>query len=55
MICFPVHKLTGLRMVGGGRLISYAASANQERISVNSDLVKNMSLLVMRKEVVKKS
>lgn len=53
--CFPVHKAAGFRMVGGGKEISSFASPNHDKICVNSVLLKNLSLLVMRKAVVRKS
>lgn len=53
--CLPVHKKVGFKMVGGGRFINSLASVNQESIAVNYCLVKKTSLLVMRKEVVRKS
>lgn len=55
MTCLPVHKKAGLKIVGGGKLMSSFASVNHERIVVNSCLVKKTSLLVRRKEVVRKS
>ena len=55
IICLPVHKDTGFKIVGAGILMSYEASANQEIISQNYDRVKNISLEVIRKDVVRKS
>jgi hypothetical protein len=55
MTCFPVHKQTGLIIVGGGKLISSSASENQPRILTNSYLLRKMSLEVSKKEVVRKS
>jgi hypothetical protein len=42
-------------MVGGGKLIIYEASAKYAKIYVNCCLVKKLSLLVIRNDVVRKS
>lgn len=53
--CFPVHKAVGFIIVGGGKFIIYEASAKYAKIYVNCCLVKKLSLLVIKNEVVKKS
>ena len=53
--CFPVHKATGLIIVGGGNVIASVASAKYANIQVNSSRLKNTSLEVIKNDVVRKS
>lgn len=53
--CLPVQSAIGLTIDGGGMFIISQASAKYAKIEVNCSRLKNISLLVIRNEVVKKS